>query len=438
MAVTFIIFILMAALGFRAEAMQDQSYGLGNVTTGRVGAVTAEPDHSFGALINPALLAAGTKKQFTFGLSWVSSQVVDPTNVLLDSSQYRTRDGSDRSGDASMPAVRTSLWSAGYAHPFKLGFWPGHRAGFGLTLSGPFDQFRRWLALSPYDFTTLRYGGSDTQFKGTIAGGLELVPNHLFFGAGLSLFLTSSGVSEATLNSQNPTARMAMNVGFNTSTVFGLYSSFDTFSAALVYRQVVVPAFTQTFIGQVEVGGVPVANQPAAIRTSLYFEPAIVEFEAQKRFGGLLVSAGLGFQKWSDYAPRYLALATPDASGVLRSTYPSITPMRDTFNPRASVEWRSFEHWRLSAGYQFRPTPVVDLSNESNLIDTDTHVLGVSVSRYLGNPLFFERLTLSLYGQAHFLNPRLVVKSSPTFIGAPGYVISGRAFVGGLSLTSDI
>jgi hypothetical protein len=418
--------------------MQDQSYGLGSVTTGRVSGVTADTDHSFGALLNPALISATPKRQFTYSMSWVNSQIANPTNVLLDSARYRTRDGQERIGDVAMPAVRTALWAAGYSHPFALGFWPNHRAGFGLTISGPFDQFRRWVALSPYDFTPLRYGGSDTQFKGTVAGSLEIIPQHLFFGAGLSLFLTSSGVSEASLNTSNPTARMAMNVGFNTSTIFGLYSQFDAFSASLVYRQVVIPAFNQTFIGELDVGGVTVANQPAAIQTSLYYEPAIIELEAQKNFGGLVASAGLAFQQWVDYAPRYLALATPDASGRMRSTYPSITPMQNTLNPRASLEWRGWNQWRISMGYQFRPTPVVDLSKESNLIDADTHVLGFNVSRYLGNPLFFDRLTVSLFGQAHLLNPRVIVKSSPDYVGAPGYTISGQAFTVGVSFTSDI
>ncbi len=419
-------------------AMQDQTYGLGGATTGRVSGMTAEPENAFAPLLNPALIAASDTKRFTFSLSWVRSQIGNPSNVTLDNRPFRTRDGQLRIGDAVLPQAKSSLWAAGYTHPFALKFWPNHHAGFGLTLSGPFDQFRHWLALSPYDFTPLRYGAADTQFKGTVSGAIELVPKHVFFGAGLSLFLTSAGVTEASLNAANPTGRMVMDVGFNTAGLAGLYTSFGKWGTALVYRQVVNPVFHQTFIGELEVGGTTVANQPAAVQTSLYFEPAVVEFDTQRSFGGLVASAGVTFQQWSRYSPRYLELSTRDASGKSRGTSPAIIPMRNTWNPRASLEWRGLSKWRFSGGYQFRPTPVIDLSQAGNLIDTDTHVLGLNIERNLGSPLFFDQLRVSLSGQAHIFNQRKVVKSNADFIGAPGYTISGQVFMFSLALSSDI
>lgn len=421
-----------------ARAMQDQTYGLGGTTTGRVSGVTAEPENAFASLLNPALIPAARSKQFAFSLSWVQSQILNPSNVILDNRSFRTRDGQLRIGEASMPQARTSLWAAGYNHPFDLKFWPNHHAGFGFVVSGPFDQFRHWLALSPYDFTPLRYGAADTQFKGTVSGALELVPRHLYIGGGLSLFLTSAGVTEASLTSANPTGRMVMDVGFNTAGLAGLYSSFGNTGAALVYRQVVNPVFHQTFIGELEMAGTTVANQPAAVQTSLYFEPAVVEFDVQHALGRLVASAGVTWQQWSRYSPRYLELSTKDASGNTRATSPAIIPMKDTWNPRASLEWRGFDKWRISAGYQFRPTPVMDLSLAGNLIDTDTHVLGLSIQRNFGSPLFFDQLCLSIFGQAHLFNSRTVVKADPNFVGAPGYTISGKVLMFGGSLSTDL
>jgi long-subunit fatty acid transport protein len=434
---TILSLFVLAIVSPPVHAMQDQTYGLGGTTTGRVGGVTAEPDNAFASLLNPALMPIGPK-QFSFSMSYVDSDIRNPTNVVVDNRAYRTRDGQKRVGEASMPQAKTALWALGYNYPFSLSFWPNHRAGFGLALSGPFDQFRHWLALSPYDFTPLRYGAADTQFKGTLSGALELIPQHLFIGGGLSLFLTSAGITEASLNAANPTGRMVMDVGFNTAGLVGLYSSFDSWGMAVVYRQVVNPVFHQTFIGELEVAGTPVANQPAAVQTSLYFEPAVLEFDAQKELGSLVASAGVSFQQWSQYSPRYMNLSTRDASGGSRSTTPALVPTKDIWSPRASLEWRGFTNWKLSAGYQFRPSPVVDLSQAGNLVDTDIHVMGMSIQRNFGNLLFFDQLSLSVFGQAHVLSTRNVVKTDPEFVGSPGYPISGRVFLVGLSLSSKL
>jgi long-subunit fatty acid transport protein len=430
--------LLLVCLALPAWAAQDQMYGLGGTTTGRVGSVVAEPDNAFASLLNPALLAASPRGKFAFSFGGVQARMDSPTGVLLDSRKYRTRDGDDRTGNATLPEVGTAVMSAGYSQPIPLKFWPAHRMGVGLSMSGPLGQFRRWVALSPYDFTMLRYGAADTQFKGTFSGSLEVIPNKLFIGGGVSLFMTSNGVTEASLTAENQTGRMAMDIAFNTSGIVGLYSVFDKFSAAVVWRQRVDPVLRQTFIGTAQMGAVDFANQPAAAQGSLYYEPAVVEFEMQQTFNKWVVSAGLGFQQWSQYKPRYLVVATRDANGTDRSTIPAIVPMHDTWNPRASVEWRGWNKWRISAGYQYRPTAVADLSQAGNLLDTDTHVTGLSFQRAMGDVLFFNSLSLGLYGQAHWMKDRDVVKTDTTFIGSPGYKISGRGLVFGAYLTSEL
>ncbi len=421
-----------------ARAQHDQTYGLDGTTSGRVGGVTAEPNNPFAALLNPALLAASPAKHFSFNISWVNTQIKNPSNVLLDSRRYRTRDGADRIGNAELTQTRTSLWAAGYNHPFSLGIWPNHRAGVGLALSGPMGQARRWVALSPYDFTPLRYGAADTQFKATFSGALELIPRHLFLGGGLSLYMTSSGVGESALTTENPSSRMVMDVGFNSAGLVGLYGSLDSWSSAVVYRAAVNPVFYQKFVGIADVGGMDVANQPAEVQGSLYFEPAILECDVQKNWTVASASVGISWQRWSAYQPRYMMLSTRDASGNNRSTVPANVPMRDTWNPRASVEWRGWRRWKIGAGYQFRPTAIADLSGIGNLLDADTHVAGLSLKRELGNPLFFNGLSLTLHAQAHFLKARTVVKAAADSIGAPGYTIAGQAWIVGATLASQL
>ncbi len=429
-------FCLVSGLTQPAFAAHDQMYGLGGSSSGRVGSVTADSTNVFASLLNPALLAAAPERLFAFNLGGISTHVTAPANVLLDSRKYRTRDGLDRLGQAHIPDVRTAMMAAGYAHPIALGFWPNHRMGIGLSLSGPIGQFRRWIALSPYDFTLLRYGAADTQFKGTLSGSLELVPKMLFIGGGVSIFMTSNGITEASLTAENQVGRMAMDIAFNTAGVVGLYGVFGRTTAAAVWRQQVNPVLQQTFMGSAQMGDIDFANQPAAAQSSMYYEPAVLEFEIQQAFDQFVLSAGVGFQQWSQYRPRYLVLATRDANGNERGTTPAIVPMRDTWNPRASLEWRGWRNWKLSAGYQFRPSAVTDLTGPGNLIDMDTHVAGFSFQHEMGNLLFFERLSLGAYAQAHWMGTRSVTKADPSYIGAPGYQMSGRALVFGGSLTS--
>lgn len=430
--------LLMLYLPLSAHAMQDQMYGLGGSTTGRVGAVTAEPENAYASLLNPALLAATDKPLFGFSLGTMLARFDAPQNVILDSRKYRTRDGQDRSGTASLTPVGTLLMSAGYAHPMSLKVWPDHRLGLGVSMSGPIGQFRRWVALSPYDFTLLRYGAGDTQFKGTLSGALELIPRRLFVGGGISLFMTSNGISEADMTSENQTGRMAMDIAFNTAAVAGIYSVFGRTGLSLTYRQHINPIFRQRMEASLQVGGADVANQPTTIEGSLYYEPAVVEAEIQQNWSNVVASVGVAFQQWSQYQPRYLVVSTVDANGVPRSTLPVNIPTRDTWNPRASIEWRGWNKWRLAGGYQFRPLAVTDLSSAANLIDTQTHVTGLSIQRALGNVLFFEDLSLCAFAQVHWMSPRDIVKSEADTVGSPGYRIAGNAYTFGLSMTSSL
>lgn len=436
------LFLTIWALVFSltdAHAMTDQIYGLGGMSSGRVSSVTAETETPYAALLNPALIAAIPEKRFGFSLNWVGARLNNPRDILVDSPQYRTRGGQLRTGTAQVPAVSNTLWSAGFSQPFVIPFLRSNRAGYGFSVSGPIKEFRKWLALSPYDFTNLRYGTSDVQFKGTLGLGLEVIPKYFFIGGSLAVFLTSAGSSEVYLNTKNPLGRMSMDVGFNSAMVLGGYGNFGDTGVSLVYRQSVRPVFLNKFEGQMQVGTVDFANQPATVKSTLYFEPMVLEMDVQHQFERFVLSAGISFQQWSQYEPSYLRVATmrmePDGAREV-STTPPYTQFRDTWNPRASFEWRGSRHLRVGLGYQFRPTPVVDISTMGNIVDTDVHVVGLATSWAFGPNESYKSLLLTLHGQYHFWAPRKVVKADPDFIGAPGYTITGNAWTAGASIST--
>jgi hypothetical protein len=423
-----------------ALASQDRNFGLGGMTSGRVSGVTAETENPFAALYNPALIPSQSRAQFGFSTGLAGSRHGTLTQVLVDSPQYRTERGIARRQDLKLQDFSAAQWTTGLTLPFRLPFLKPRRGGLGLAVSGPYERLRSFHAGTPYDFSRLRYGTSDAQFKGTIGGGVEILPETLFFGGGLSLFMTTAGAADATLVADNPTGRLQLDVGLNTALVAGLYGRHEMTSAALVYRQEVNPTLDQKFEGQVQLGGTETFHQPFVMHASMYFEPAALEMDVQHDFGPVKASAGLSYQRWTTYHPSYLVLSGPDAGGATRTTRAPRPPMRDTFSPRTSLEVPFLERrMSVAAGYQYRPTPMTDLSGPVNVLDSDTHIVGLSLRHRLGESEWFPfPMSWGIYGQYHWIANRRVEKADPGYIGAPGFDFGGNAYAYGLSLQAEL
>ncbi len=423
--------VLLLFLGLNATASQDQVYGLGGDSSGRVGSVTANETNPFAALQNPGLLSAAPEKTIFLSTGGATTNYTSFSNVNVDSSRFRTEHGENRREDFQIPSVSLGLWSLGLVYPFEF---IDHPVGLGVTLSGPFDRLRSFHSVTPYDFSTLHYGTSDAQFKAATAVGLNLIEDHLDFGVGVTLFMTSSGVADTTLLSENPTGRMNMEIGMNSSPSAGLFARLtETSRASFVYRAQINPVFYQEMDGKFVLEGREVAHQPFSFSTSLYYEPASVEIDYQNTFGDFTFSAGISYQEWTAYVPASLRvdIAQPDGSRVT-SDLPSLV-LQNTFSPRVSLRYEILpERFQVSAGYRFRPTPLTDLSGPSNLVDADTHILGLNFQYRIQN------VYLNLFGQYHHTPTRHVEKASPDYIGAPGYDFSANSYSYGLSLGTSL
>jgi hypothetical protein len=432
--------LLFHLLMINSWASQDVLFGLGGRTTGRTGAVIAETENAYAALYNPALIAAQSKGQFSIGTMGTSVQYSTHGEGLIDSTRYRTLDGENRSGAIQIPNQNSILWSLGYSQPLAIPFWREHRSGIGISLSGPFDKLRRYSSSSAFDFGPLRFGTSDGQFKATTSTSLELLKEKLFLGGGINIYMSSSGVSETTSGGENPSGRMIMDVGLNTAAVFGLYAKQGFFSGAAVYRQAINPTFSQKILPRFALNGRESPMPSVQIDSSFYYEPALFETEAQFDLGGLVLVGGISYQWWSGYKPSYLNISSQDANGKNRSSIPPEYVVKDTWNPRVALEktfWKG--NSKISAGYQYRPTPVADLSGSGNLIDSTAHIVGLSFEQHLfSNQFLFSDIRVALSAQYQWMPERTVVKSSSEYIGAPGYSFSGKTWVYGLSIHAQL
>jgi 16S rRNA (adenine1518-N6/adenine1519-N6)-dimethyltransferase len=429
-------FLLFFSLSL--NALQDQTFGLGGSSSARVGSVAASKDNTFSSLYNPALLSQASQTQFQI-TSYYSSLFIDPIqNVLIDSEKFKTQEGLNTQGNANNLQANAFLWSLGFQMPFELF---AQKAGFGFVLSGPFDRIRSFKSNSPYDFSLLRYGNAEQQFKGTMGLGLEIIPEMLSIGVSSSLFITGAGSAEADLISSNPVGRWNHDVGFNTTFNAGLFFQQNHFRAGLAFRQEISPRFDYDFTGKVEVlNGTRTLNQPFSLSTYLYFEPQIWDLDFEYDFEGYLFSVGTSFQRWSGYEPSFLMVSSVNSANEPISTKVSKVHLNDTLNPKVSISKPLYqEDYLFSVGYQFRPTPLGSQNSEFNFVDASTHAFGLGLTKKLYIVEFIASpLWVSLFGQFHFLANSTVTKNDASYIGSPGYSVSGRGYSLGLSLQTKL
>lgn len=433
----FLIFFLI--FSFKTYSAEDIHFGLGGESSGRAGSVTAEIQNPFAALYNPALISAQRTPQITLSTSFVKHQFNPLNGVLMDSPVYRTIDGKERVGSISVPSEDFSYWALGLTFPFRtslLDRW----VGLGLSFSGPFGKLGSFSSLSPYDFHSLHYGASNSKLKASFAMSTELIKESLYFGGAFNTYFSTAGQTEATLTSRNPTARMVMDVGLNSSAILGLLLNVEPFTSSFVYRAQVAPLFYQSFKEQTEIGGEPTIVFPATAIAYLLYEPKRLEWDFQTNIREFKFSTGLSYELWSQYEDSPLRVTAETTEGVRQTELPA-TSMRDTLNPRVSVSISLLREGLLvgSLGYQWRPSPVRSLDGVSNLLDSSTHLIGASLFYKLFNKYkYLYPLKIGLYGQTHLVSSRRIEKARSSFIGSPGYEYGGQVYLYGVSLIGEL
>lgn len=429
---TWAFFGCLSSVGWGSQA---QNFGLEALSTGRAGSVIAEEQNAHSALFNPALLGAQNQSSFSFSTSQTAVKTGSLGSIHLPRSLRRSDE--PLSENYSLPDQSQTRWALGWNTPIRLKRL-NRNAGLGLSLSGPYEKLRGFVAYAPDDVYLVRYGTADAQFKGTTSLGLELVPKKLFLGAGLSLFLSGAGAAETYL-SDTPSSRMNLDVVLRTAPVLGIYSTYGGLSSAITFHESINPTLEQSMKAKIRLNGMDAFEQPLLMKSSLYFEPRTVEGEVQKDFSTFKISLGISYQVWSPYQPPVLITEAPDSTGVTQKSRAGTVTMKNTLNPRASIGVALTPSLDSYLGYQFRPSPVSDLSGEANALDTDTHLIGLSLEQRFSSSFFTETpLRLGVFGQYHRLTERTVLKEDTKAAGGPGFNFSGNAYVVGLSVRAEL
>lgn len=422
-------FWVFSLLSGQIEASQKDLFGMGGQSTARVGSITASPENPYAAVTNPALLGSHPLTNFFFSSLWARTTYPDMGSIRVDSPDFQTETGTERIRNFTLPAQNQALWVAAINYPFLIP-WVENEAGFGLTLSGPYDRLRTFEARTAYDFAPLHFATSDNQFKATAGFGLSIIEDRVRVGAALSLFLTTAGTVDAAMGSPAPVSRMGLDIGFNTALTLGSFFRLSPRTRlGLVWRDAIHPVFRQTVTGHTVVGQTKVATAPIYLTTQLYDEPAELEADVESVQGAFTFSIGGIYQDWKPYRPPVVELSENP------SELPAFPPLSATLSPRISVSWEPLGGLRISGGYRFRPTPVGDLSGPTNLLDADTHVLGLAVDYPLRiESLMPATILLGSHAQHQWASERVVQKSSSAYIGAPGYRFAFQSWTYGLHL----
>ena len=416
------LFLLTAVTSVLLIASPSENFGLGGETSSRVNGVVAEEQNPYAAFYNPALIAASERPQFAFTTSVAKTS--------FSSIQSGTR-------AVQLPAQSLTYWSMGFTYPFLLP--PVSRSlGLGVSLNGPFHRLRNFNAHQPDDFFALRYGNSDSQFAATISGSVELWPEHLYFGTGVSFYISGGGNADATL-SENPTGRMALDVGLESALVTGFVGKVERTRLGFSYHQELNPTFVQQLEARVPILGTTF-RQPILVRSSLYYEPHRFELEGQHDFGNCKVSMGLAYQLWQQYTPPVLIVETQTLGGETRTTQLASPQLRNTVSPRASLTVPTVNRrWSFSGGYEFRPSPIASTADEANVLDSDTHILGLGIEHtVLPGEFIAGQMRFGLFGQYHRLSERDIAKNAREGRAASSYKFSGSSYTYGIYLQAEL
>ncbi len=361
-------------------------------------------------------------------LSQEKSQFSDLKGIRLDSPKFRTQNGESQKGDYRSNSPAVSLWAAKLTYPFTIFKDSSRRqAALGIALMGPFGELRKFRASTPYDFLPLRDTLTESQFHSAFLGSVALVERALYLRAGLQFFISSSGSAEAILIGNNPTARLAADVGLNSAALAGLSYESANDEFGLAFRQEVAPKIVQRFVGQVSIGNLQTFEQPLEFRTTLYFEPHRFEAYYRHQFSRFSVRAVVNYEIWSRYLPAFLVAETKDAAGKPLITEVPGVRLNNTLSPEVSWHTDTLLPFSLTASYRFSPTPLSDYSGPSNLLDSNLHRINLTVGSDLKG-IGLGGWKAELWGQYGWWATQVVKKASADFIGAPGYTIEGNFY----------
>ncbi len=332
-------------------------------------------------LVNPAIISDSNELSFS-----ITSLGIKPLEDLTAIPNY---------SNSLKP-----IWEL-YLTKSTKDFWEQRNIGVGFWTSSPLGNIQNSRLFSPDEVYFLRYYNSDSVFRFSVLGGLELIPQKVFLGLGTSLYFLSSGTTSVLISS-NPQGELALNTLIANSFSGGIIYKSHPFVFGLSYIDEIDSKLSQTVQSSINLSGSELETYPLHFEGSIFYEPAKFIFLFEYFFKHFRLGSAIFYEFWKDYKSRFLkAEFLENNDNIYNTKIPSLAfnnvlSLSILYNiPLINNKLSLFGH------YSYKPTPIS--KNEMNVIDSDSHVFCLGFENYLMNYLRLRFLgELNIISKRHF------------------------------------
>ncbi|MCB9476368.1 MAG: outer membrane protein transport protein [Deltaproteobacteria bacterium] len=308
----------------------------------------------------------------------------------------------------------------------------------GVNVYTPDDHFMRFYLPQRTAPVFLRYTNIN-HMQATITGGaFEIVPDIWSIGFGSSFVSSNTGGVDFLLSEdEGARGNLVTRLASKATPVIGTYvEPLEWLHFGLTYREKREQSLglpNRIDLGNLKVfkdNGIIVFQEGLEIlqvNSSTHFSPRQINLamavEPNDSFIWSLDATHYKYSEMKSNVAFSVANLTGDLGQVLPSDPPLLIPepkTHDVWGVATGVEYKAIDNPKFQlhtrAGYNFRPTPVAEQTDVSNLLDSDTHIIGAGLGFTFADfsEVFPAPITLDIFNQFHYMEERTMRKHDPT------------------------
>lgn len=402
------VLIINAVNGLAAHADIASNFGLGADALAMSGAYTGVADDYSACYYNPGGLAFQRRPVFAHDRRGTSLSI----GVGYVATMLWTKDpGSGRSAADIAPLTFEQLGLT--AGPSALaGLLPERRVYFGFAFYAPTEAIIGWKERNTSVDRYFVFYDNQNRIFGFLADAAYRVNRHLSIGAGANIYAASRTITNVNFVQSTFTHTEHNVILIKAAPVAGIMIVLnDGLKIGLGYRA--ETKFNDYGVNDLFASGLLIYSQ--SFNYVRFFSPEQYAAGVSYRWHtpDLLVSFDATYLRWSDFVDE-------QGDGAPR------THLFDTVVPRFGVRYAVKDNIKVSAGYAFIRSPVRDQTGETNVLDSNKHLVSIGASYTLKQAGFWQNpIRLSAYIQDTLLQTRFVYKTQPVAQYQDGYSFGG-------------
>ena len=299
------------------------------------------------------------------------------------------------------------------------GLLPQRRVYFGFAFYSPTDAIIGWKERNTSVDRYFVFYDNQNRIFGFLADAAYRFNDHLAIGAGVNIYAASKTVTNVNFVQSSFYHTENNTILIKAAPVAGIMiRTGDGLKIGLNYRA--ETRFNDYGVNNLSASGLLLYTQP--FNYVRFFSPEQYAAGISYRFAkpSLLVSFDATYLHWSDFSDE-------QGDGTPR------TSLFDTVVPRIGFRCPVADDIRLSAGYAFIRSPVRDQTGETNLLDSNKHLISFGASYTFKRAGFWQApITLSAYVQDTLFQNGYVHKTQPVSQYQQGYSFGGSVYDGGV------